>query len=382
MEAIGTLAGGIAHDFNNILSGILGFSSYLLSKVEPDTEIHRDLGMIEQAAVRGADLTNQLLSFTRQKHLPKAPVELNKLVQDVSSLLKRSISKKIELEVVLDQGEPQILADAGQLNQVIMNLALNSADALKDAEGVIRVETLQRRLNEREQALFANFNEEETYAVLTVTDNGPGIEEEALKSIFDPFFTTKTASGGTGLGLSIVYGIVHNHGGAVTVDSRPGTETCFRIYLPLLTAGPQAETADDKPAVSLNGDETILVIDDEQILRQMVSEVLKGYGYGVLTASGGREGLELYRESKGRIDLVLLDMVMPGMDGEETFLALKKLDPRAGILLTSGFTNESRYQRLIDAGALGMVHKPYKVQELLRKVCSICSRRAVGVSTA
>jgi PAS domain S-box-containing protein len=366
MEAVGLLAGGIAHDFNNILSGILGFSSYLLSKVDEESIIHRDLKLIEQSAVRASDLTRQLLAFARRKHFQKEPVSMNAALQEVLALLRRSIPKHIAIEEQYDASTPLVHGDPGQLNQVVMNLCLNAADAMRDMRtGTLRIATETRALTPRERVILSD-SSEGPYVCVTIADSGPGMSEEVQEHIFEPFFTTKSSQGGTGLGLSIVYGIVSNHEGHVVVDSAEGEGTVFTLYLPQYQGS--LEGAEEETGTLARGTETILVIDDETIVRQMVSEVLRGHGYHVVAAESGAEGARFMDELRGKVHLVLLDMLMPDMDGEATFKLLRRIDPSLPIMLTSGYVQEEKSARLIQQGAMGMIYKPYKSDVLLRRI--------------
>ncbi len=374
MEAVGMLAGGIAHDFNNILSGILGFTSYLLSKTAAGTDLYRDLNMIDQSATRAADLTRQLLSFARRRHFAKEPISLNTIIEGVVGILKHSIAKNVTIEKNLDSNLPMILGDPGQVNQVVMNLCLNAAEAMSGKNGKLTITTEHRHLTSREEAvLVAVKNKTAEYVCLTVQDIGKGMSPDVLAHVFDPFFTTKSDRGGTGLGLSIVYGIVSNHQGDISVESVEGEGTTIRVYFP----AHETKTAPKMRAHGrkLDGTETILIVDDEQIVRQMVVAVLKRHGYKVISAASGEEGIEYFKGLLGRIDLVLLDLVMPGMGGEATFEALRELDQKAKVLLTSGFVQENVGERLIKRGAKGMVYKPYKSEQLLGAIRDILDKK-------
>jgi PAS domain S-box-containing protein len=364
MEALGLLAGGVAHDFNNILSGILGFSSYLLNKVEPGSDLARDIGLIEKSAERASDLTRQLLAFARRKHFPKKPVSMNQVVEETLSILKRTLDKNIEIRTQLVSGVPNVLGDAGQLGQVIMNLCLNAAEAMMAKGGTLTVRSEVPSQNERDMALLKNRKDgAQEYVRVVISDTGLGMTSEVKNHIFNPFYTTKTNKGGSGLGLSIVYGIITNHGGDITVQSIIGRGSSFHVYLPVFT-GDYVEPAQWKPE-QLTGDETIFVVDDELVVRQMVTAVLKSNGYRVVTAASGEEAVDMFDRLVGRIDLVLLDMVMPGLNGEETFEVLRQSDPDLPVLLTSGFVQEDVTDRLLRKGAIGLVYKPYKSETLL-----------------
>jgi PAS domain S-box-containing protein len=364
MEALGLLAGGVAHDFNNILSGILGFSSYLLNKVEPGSDLARDIALIEKSAERASDLTRQLLAFARRKHFPKKPVSMNQVVDETILILKRTLDKNIEIRTQLVEGVPDVLGDAGQLGQVIMNLCLNAAEAMIAKGGTLTVRSEVPSENERDMALLKNRKDgAQEYVRVVISDTGVGMTSEVKNHIFNPFYTTKTNKGGSGLGLSIVYGIVTNHGGDITVQSRIGQGSAFHVYLPVFS-GEYVEQPTWKPE-QLTGDETIFVVDDEMVVRQMVTEVLKSNGYRVVTAASGEEAVDMFERLVGRIDLVLLDMVMPGLNGEETFEVLRQSDPDLPVLLTSGFVQEDVTDRLLRKGAIGLVYKPYKSETLL-----------------
>jgi PAS domain S-box-containing protein len=364
MEALGMLAGGVAHDFNNILSGILGFSSYLMNKVEPGTDLHRDIGLIETSAERASDLTRQLLAFARRKHFPKEPVSMNVVVEETLLILKRTLTKNIEIRTQLVKELPNVLGDSGQLGQVVMNLCLNAADAMAARGGLLNVHSEVPSPNERDMRILRNRKDAaKEYVRIVISDTGVGMTEDVKTHIFDPFFTTKTTKGGTGLGLSIVYGIVTNHGGDIMVESRLGAGAAFHVYLPIFL-GTVEEKAGLKPE-QLTGDETIFVVDDEMIVRQMVTAVLKSHGYRVLTAASGEEAIEMVDKLVGQLDIVLLDMVMPGLNGEETFSQLRERDPALPVLLTSGYVQEEITDRLMKKGAIGLVYKPYKSDVLL-----------------
>ena len=379
MEAVGMLAGGIAHDFNNILSSILGFTSYLIAKSDPGSTLRRDLGLIEQSAVRAADLTRQLLAFARRRHFAKEPVSFNTVIEDVLGILKRSLPANIAIRTQLASDLPRVMGDPGQINQVIMNLCLNAAEAMSGTGGALSLATEHRPLNEHERTVFAaqapDTPPAERYVCISVADTGIGIRPEDQARIFDPFYTTKSARGGTGLGLSIVYGIVSNHQGHIHLESAAGKGTIFRLYFPACDALDE-KRADTGPVPVPGGTETVLVVDDEPLVRQMETEVLKSFGYKVLSVSSGEQAVELVRELDGRVNLVLLDLVMPGMDGRQTFDALREIAPNLPVLLTSGFVREEMSDQLLSLGALGIIHKPCKSDALALAVRRALDRAA------
>ncbi|MDD3605361.1 MAG: ATP-binding protein [Kiritimatiellae bacterium] len=365
MEAIGMLAGGIAHDFNNILSSILGFSSFLLSKVEPESQLYRPLSLIEKSAIHAADLTRQLLAFSQKKNLEQIPVSLNNVIRGVTGILEHSLRKTICVETVLDKDIPMVMGDQGQLNQIIMNLCINASEAMEENGGTLRIESRFRPLTPREKGVLLDVPG--NLVCVSVSDTGRGMSEEVVEHIFDPFYTTKSGSGGTGLGLSIVYGLVAKHGGDIRVESQKNKGSCFTVYLPpCRTAEIQPGTSEEPPRSG--GNETLLVIDDDEIILEMVASVLSSGGYRVLTASSGEAGVELLRKNRGAVDLVLLDMIMPDMDGEITFNALREIEPGLAVLLTSGLARAEHCAKLIQRGAKGMISKPYTSARLLKDI--------------
>ncbi len=374
MEAVGMLAGGIAHDFNNILSGILGFTSFLRTRVESGSDLHRDLGLIETSAERAADLTRRLLAFARRKHFAKTTIRLNEVVAETVNILRHSLPKQIQIQSQLDDCLPLVLGDPGQVGQVVMNLCINAGDAMAERGGRLLVETRHAPLDERERALLLeDGGEHDDYLCLRVSDTGVGMPEEVLAQVFDPFFTTKSKKGGTGLGLSIVYGIVSNHGGDILAESVPGQGSSFSVYLPVYR-GEAMEEEEEQDDLPVEGTECVLVVDDELVVRQMVQGILKPHGYRVHLAASGDDAVEMFPDLKDEIDLVLLDMVMPGMNGEATFRALRELSANVPVLLTTGFAKEGQSERLVQEGALGVLYKPYKSQALLRAIRKALNR--------
>ena len=366
MEAVGLLAGGIAHDFNNILSGILGFASHVKSQMQAGTKWHRDLQLIEDSAMRAADLTQQLLAFARRKHFAKEPVAINQVLEDVVRLVRRSVGRERVMETSLHPANPVVQGDAGQLNQAIMNLCLNGVAATQDrAAGRLQLRVDVRPLTAYERKLL-DVSTTEPHVCLYCQDNGSGIPADQLEHIFEPFYTTRSAAGGTGLGLAIVYGIITNHGGHIRVESVQGEGTTFICYLPSGEGNSSKTTT--TVATPVDGTETVLVVDDELVVRSLVEEVLTAHGYTVLLADSGLAALASLDQARGGIDLVLLDMVMPGLDGERTFRALRAVVPDQPILLTSGYVQAEKTERLLAAGALGVIAKPYTANDLLHQI--------------
>lgn len=364
MESIGFLAGGIAHDFNNLLGGVLGYASYLKTKMTEDHPFYRHLDTIERSALRAADLTAKLLAFARGGSYDVKPVSLNSIVKETIGILERSIDKTVVIQTVLDEHLPTVEGDPGQLQQVLMNLCVNARDAIPTT-GTIVIETSQAVLDEE----FARTHLEAKvgrYVVVAVTDTGIGMDKSTLQRIFDPFFTTKEKGKGTGLGLSMVYGIVKAHGGFIRVYSEPGHGSTFRVYLP---ASAKAVTHQEREEQELKGGtETILIVDDEEHVRTLVSDILRGAGYNVITASDGLEAVETFTKQKNRIDAVILDMIMPRLGGKETYEKLRKIRPDVRVLLSSGYSENGTAREILERGALGFLQKPYRSQELLKKL--------------
>ncbi|MFH0954328.1 MAG: response regulator [Verrucomicrobiota bacterium] len=367
MEAVGMLAGGVAHELNNILSGILGFTSYLMAKSDPGTDLYRDLTLIDQSGTRAADLTRQLLSFARRRHFPREPISLNPIVEQVLGTLGSGLPSNIRVQEDLARDLPPILGNREQLADVIRNLCLNAQDAMAEKGGAMTLVTERRQLTPRERAVLLDARDGD-YVCLSVRDTGCGMDPEALKHVFDPFYTTKFPKGGVGLGMAMVYGVVSNHHGDILVESAEGEGATFRLYFP--AHGEEAPRKEAAAVRQLEGTEAILLIDDEPIVRQVTTEILKAHGYQVVAAASGEEGVGLFRELAGRVHLVILDLIMPGMGGEATFKELRKIRADMPVLLSSGYAQEEVTQRLSGLGVRGMVYKPFKADQLLTAIRS------------
>jgi two-component system, cell cycle sensor histidine kinase and response regulator CckA len=365
MEAIGTLAGGIAHDFNNLLQAILGYTQILIMpRDESDPDIS-SLLQIEKAAQRASELTQQLLTFSRKVESKPRPVSLNQEVQQVEKILKRTIPKMIDIELHLEDGLETINADPAQLEQVIMNLGVNARDAMPEG-GKLLIETENAFLDEAycRDHLGARPGK---HVLLSISDTGFGMDKETLEHIFDPFFTTKEVGKGTGLGLAMVYGIVKSHEGYIMCYSEPGQGTVFKIYFPVREGEKiekKTETGNAAPEPA-RGIETILLVDDEELLRNIGKEILENFGYTILLASEGESALELYREKSGDIALVILDLIMPGMGGEKCLGEILKLNPRAKVVIASGYSVNGHAKNALDAGAKAFIKKPYEIRQML-----------------
>jgi PAS domain S-box-containing protein len=364
MEAVGQLAGGVAHDFNNLLTAILGNLSLIATGLPANHPTRELATAAEKAALRAATLTSQLLGFSRQTLLHVQPTVLNGLLDEVVRLLERTFDPRITLEVRPAADLWTVRGDANQLSQVLMNLCLNARDALPDG-GRLVLETANVVLDEEHARLHLNSRPGE-YVCLRVTDTGCGMTPEVKARIFEPFFTTKGPGKGTGLGLAMVFGIVQQHQGWIDCTSEVGRGTCFEIYLPrsLEAAAPMPTAAGTEPD---KGHETVLLVDDEAVLRQIGKTMLERYGYRVLTAADGLEALEVYAREKGRIDLVMLDLTMPRLSGRDTFFKLRELDPDVRVLFASGYSSE-QIDDLLRGGSFGFVRKPYRPPELAKLI--------------
>ncbi|MCU0664861.1 MAG: response regulator [Myxococcota bacterium] len=372
LEAIGRLAGGVAHDFNNLLSGILGHTSILKLDVNEDTQAFEAVLTIESAALRAAELTRQLLGFAQAGKNRETPCDLHQIIQEVTNLLGRTIGKEIRIELELPGRSPLVKGDPNQLQQVVLNLAVNARDAMPQG-GVLSISVVRAELSEGQAKAIGELSGG-PHALLVVSDSGAGMPQAVLRRVFEPFFTTKEQGKGTGLGLSMVYGIIRNHGGAIAVTSEVGQGTKFEIYLPLVG---EAES-DGRPrrvrTEPARGSGTILVVDDEPVVRKSASRLLRRLGYEVLTASGSDEALQLYARRDPIIDLVLLDLNMPGMDGHQCFLELQRLDPQINAVLSTGYGLDGKAEAAIQEGMVGFLPKPYSMIELAEVVRTALTR--------
>jgi PAS domain S-box-containing protein len=365
MEAIGTLAGGVAHDFNNLLQAIQGYAELLQFDKDREERGYHELQEILRAARRGGELTQQLLTFSRKLESRKRPFDLNQGVHQVMKLLERTLPKMINIKVELAEDLNVINGDPAQMEQVLMNLALNAKDAMAEA-GTLLIQTRNVRLDEEFSRTHASATPGD-YVLLTVSDTGRGMDQETLEHIFEPFFTTKGRAQGTGLGLAIVYGIVKSHEGYIICSSEPGGGTTFTIYLPAIQRKTESE---DMPEAGMpqGGVETILLVDDEEPLLELGAEMLGKFGYTVLTAPDGESALEIYRTKHKQIDLVVLDLIMPGMGGRRCLEELLQIDAHARVLIASGHSPDEVMQDHIRVAARGFVSKPFDIRQMLRGI--------------
>jgi PAS domain S-box-containing protein len=366
MEAVGRLAGGVAHDFNNILTAIIGCCELLMTKFAPGDPRLEDTEEILNAAERAASLTRQLLAFSRKQIFSPKVLNLNDLIVDLDKMLRRLISEDIELVTLPEAELGEVMADPGQIEQVIINLVVNARDAMEPG-GVITIEThnviLDEEYTRKQEGLLPG-----DYVMLAVSDSGRGMDETARLRVFEPFFTTKELGKGTGLGLSTVHGIIKQSGGHISVYSEVGQGTTFKIYLPRLSQQPRTEAATPFSCAYDRGSETILLVEDEEIVRQVARRILEKNGYNVIEAGSGKEALAVSRQAAGPIHLMLSDVVMSGMSGVEATAQLREQWPELKVLFMSGHTeNCIVHHGVLDPG-VAFIQKPFRQEQLVRKV--------------
>jgi len=363
MEAVGTLAGGIAHDFNNLLTVISGYSQLAKDRVSGDGQASEDLEQIQYAAHRAAGLTGQLLAFSRNHVAQRVAVNLNDSVRAMEKMLKRVIGEDIQLETKLDPAIPSMLADPGQIDQIIMNLAANARDAMKSG-GQLRFVTSNLRLHANDARLALTAGD---YVVLTVKDSGVGMDQATISRIFEPFFTTKEVGKGTGLGLSTVYGIVQQAGGNIAVASEPGRGASFSLYFPVTEIGIESE-AQPQLEPSVHGTETILLIEDDAALRALAQRVLESAGYTVYGAPGVEEAARILQEISRAFDLVVADVVMAGGGGVDFVRKLQRHQPDTKVLFMSGYTDGKVPREYLEGDHPAFLAKPFEPVQLAKKV--------------
>lgn len=366
MEVVGTLTGGIAHDFNNIISAIMGYANVLRMKMKDDDPLLHNIEQILASTERAANLTRSLLAFSRKQIISLKPVNINSIIKHIEKLLKTLIGEDIEFRAELSGRKLTVMADRGQIEQVLINLATNARDAMQNG-GVMAIEAKQVELG-REYVEKHGYGEPGGYAVVSFTDTGTGIDEKTRERIFDPFFTTKEAGKGTGLGLSIVYGIVKQHGGYIDVESEPGKGTRFDIYLPLAKSCEIEEKKKTTVPLPEKGVETILLAEDDLELRGITRSILEEFGYKVIEAVNGEDAIKRFIENKGGIELLLLDGVMPKKNGVEVYEEIRKIKPDMKALLLSGYTGDFLHDKGIIEGGLNFISKPVSPQELMKKI--------------
>ncbi|MDD5286191.1 MAG: response regulator [Desulfuromonadaceae bacterium] len=371
MEAVGRFSGGIAHDFNNILTLIIGYGLQLRESFKEDDPEREYIDQVLAAAERAANLTRSLLVFSRKEVMTPRIVDLNEITRDVEKFLRRMIGEDVQLRTGYTPDRLRVFADSGQLEQVLMNLATNARDAMPDG-GSLAIKTEIQELDD-EYVQAQGHGEAGDYAYLSVSDNGAGMDAKTLSRIFEPFFTTKDIGKGTGLGLSIVYGIIRQHNGFIDVQSEPGAGTTFNILIPLVKGESQGDSREPvrKPA---GGIETILVAEDDPLIRIMVESNLRRYGYEVLMAEDGAAAVEIYLRDSERIDLVLLDMLMPGKSGWNVYEEMKNIRPDVKALFMSGYSPDLLRCKGFCPEEVELLTKPFKTDDLARKVRDILDK--------
>jgi two-component system cell cycle sensor histidine kinase/response regulator CckA len=370
MESVGLLAGGVAHDFNNLLVGIVGNASLAEDMLEPDSPVLDLLRRILHAGERAAHLTRQLLAYAGKGQFVVESVNLSRLVRDAGRLIRSSIPTKIALELTLDTGVPTVESDPSQVHQIFMNLASNAAEAIGDEAGTVSVTTGQIAVGPGRSGdePGARPMEPGSYVFLEVSDTGCGMDESTKSRIFDPFFTTKFQ--GRGLGLAAVAGIVHAHNGAIEVTSAPGQGATFRVLLPAQASGSAAGGPGADGARDLRGKGTVLVVDDEQVVRDVAKASLERQGYNVILAESGAAAIEAVRSNGDRIRLVVLDLGMPGLSGEEALPRLREIKPDLDVIVSSGYPEAEALRPFFGARISGFIQKPYTRDQLVREVKS------------
>ncbi len=371
MEIVGKLTGGIAHDFNNLLTAINGYSDLALKKLNRDSNVYNDISVIKDCGERAARLTKQLLGFSRKQIAEKTNLDLNTTITELEKMLKRLIGEEITLETDLLSSSCMIFADKSQIEQVLVNLVVNARDAI-EGYGKITVSTIKESLTDE----FVNQHDldaSKKYIIISVLDNGTGMSNEIQNKIFEPFFTTKEINKGTGLGLSTVFGIVKQNNGVILVESEEGKGTEFKIYLPQVTTEIQEKEEVEKvePDILPTGNETILLVDDEDSIRDFLAEILSEQGYKVIEATNGEEGLQVFKEYKEEIDLLISDITMPKMSGPELVNKLRELQPKLKALFISGNV-ENRYTNEHSTDLrTSFLQKPFTYDSIISKVREI-----------
>ncbi|MGO9016619.1 MAG: PAS domain S-box protein [Dissulfurispiraceae bacterium] len=383
MEAIGQLAGGVAHDFNNILTTIMGYGGFALMSMSKDDPQRRNIEHMLEGAERAAHLTSDLLLFSRKQISEKKLVDMNEIIKKMETFLTKIIGEDISYKTTLHPGAIPVLANAHQLEQVMMNLATNARDAMPKG-GVFSVTTGQISLDkefitagqirfDKEFITAHGYGQPGTYAFITVSDTGKGMDEETRQRIFEPFFTTKEMGRGTGLGMAVVYGIVKGHDGYINVYSQPGLGTTFRIYLPLTTTDAEVTQESIQP-LALSKGETIIIAEDEPEVREVLRISLEEYGYIVIEAENGEEAVKQYRENMEKVSLVLLDMIMPLKNGREAYDEIKSLRPDIKVIFISGYTEDIIMGKGLLKSDTELIPKPISPDSLLRKVREVLDR--------
>lgn len=366
LESVGRLAGGIAHDFNNILAAILGYADLIIQQdksLTPNTK--KRIGGIKDAGIRGRDLIKQILAFSRRQELQMLKLDINKVIQDFEGLLKQTIRENIKISLILDSQPLYIKADFSQLEQIILNLAVNAQDAMPDG-GSLEIKTEKAKLD---STVAHEYVKDTEYALITISDDGEGMDIDVQPNIFEPFFTTKEQGEGTGLGLSTVYGVVKQHAGHIFVYSEPNVGSTFKIYLPIYEKERSFEGCDVSVFTNISEGETILIAEDDEIVRGLIEDNLKDIvGYNVISASCGAEALKIVKELDKCVDLLLTDVVMPDMNGKILCEHMKLICPNLKVLFMSGYADNIISTHGVRDQSINFLQKPFTLRELNRKI--------------
>jgi PAS domain S-box-containing protein len=372
LDAVGTLAGGIAHDFNNILTAIISYTSILSMKMSRNDPLKLYLNRILDSSNKAAALVKSLLAFGRKQIMDPKPVEINSIINNIANLLKRLIGENIELNMQLSEHDLVVVADEGQLEQVLMNLATNARDAISDV-GILTISTELLPVDKKFINLHG-YGEPGPYALITITDTGEGMDEKTRERIFEPFFTTKEKGKGTGLGLAMVYGIINQHSGYITCYSEPKIGTTFRIYLPLIKAMIEDQESRDIPPLP-SGIETILLCEDDVDVRHAANEVLTGSGYTVIESVDGEDAIDKFsKQGDKSIHLLITDVIMPRKNGKELYEEIKKLQPDIKVLFISGYTADQITRKGVLEAGLDFISKPFLSHDFLSKVREVLDK--------
>ena len=376
MEAVGQLAGGVAHNINNLLTGVIGNLNLAVSKVSPDQNAYYSNAL--SAANRAAKLVKDLLAFSRKSSLELKQTNLNQVIEEIYSLIRETFDRRIEIEKEISFSLPPVMADSSQIHSILMNLCINARDAIDNIRdnqnfshrhSEVYCITLKSYVVSTREATSNRLPEtmRGDYAVISVSDNGIGIDVDTQKRIFEPFYTTKE-SVGTGLGLASAFGIIKQHNGWINFSSVYGEGSTFFLYFPLSADVPSAPVAEPIKGIELRGKETILVVDDEPMVLDLATEILCSYGYSVLPAVDGLEALDVFNANKEDIDLILLDLSMPKLSGKETVKEILSIDPAAKIIISSGYLEDSCLDLTHELGIKGIISKPYDPEDLVQKI--------------
>ena len=370
MQAIGQLAGGIAHDFNNQLAGIVGYADILRETLLDDNDLTQYAENILLAAKRASDLTSQLLAFARKGKYMSVSVDIHKIINEIVAMLQRTIDKRIVLKQHLNAQNPLAKGDPTLIQNMIMNIAINARDSMPSGgELIITTSIVSLDSSYCEKSPFDITHGE--YVQISVTDNGIGMSKETQEKVFEPFFTTKEVGKGTGMGLASVYGTIKSHGGAVNIYSEINHGTTMTVYLPLLTGDTNTNNETEEQALTETKSIHILLVDDEETVLNVATAMLERSGHKVSICTNGKDAVEFFKNNRDHIDLIILDMVMPEMNGKDAFRKMKSIDPKVKVLLTSGYSINEEAQQILNEGILGFIQKPYRRKNLSQKVAEV-----------